>query len=291
MDRRVLAVTWRVVRDAITHYNNDDGYAIASHVAMSVLLALFPFLIFVTTLAGFLGAGIYAQPAIDLVFASVPDVIAKPIAGEIHAVLSVPRGGLLTVSAVLALYFASNGVEAVRTALNRAYRVQETRTFYWCRVQSLFFIVVAAAGMLSMGLLLILPLRVWPWLHAVLPDAVTYTETLQFWRFAIVFSVLVIVLYMAHLWLPAKRPAMSVLWPGISLTVIFWISGSLTFATYLEIFASYSATYAGLAGVVIALVFLYLMAAILILGAEINTSIGRYRIAGFSTRQADPDAG
>ena len=77
--RQKLLVIHRVARDALGHFNNDDGWAMASHVAMSVLLAAFPFLIFATSLASFLGAGVVASSAVDFIFDTVPEIIAKPM--------------------------------------------------------------------------------------------------------------------------------------------------------------------------------------------------------------------
>src|SRR5690606_2089752 len=124
----------------------DDGWAIASHLALSALLALFPFLIFATSLAGFLGARAFADTAVHLVFDPWPDEIAEPIAREVTSVLTVPRGDVLTFGILITAYFASNGIEALRVGLNRAYRVVERRSIFWLRAQSLGFVLVATLG-------------------------------------------------------------------------------------------------------------------------------------------------
>lgn len=277
--RQNLMVIHRVARDALGHFNNDDGWAMASHVAMSVLLAAFPFLIFATSLASFLGAGVVASSAVDFIFDTVPEIIAKPIAGEVHTVLSVPRGDLLTVGGLLALVFASNGVEAVRVALNRAYRQRETRSFIFRRVQSLFFVLLATVALLSISFLLVLAPLAWAIVLKYFPQAAELSSQVFLLRYAVVSLVLIIGLYASHLWLPAGKRAFDVLWPGIILSIVASFVGSLVFATYLEQFATYTSTYAGLASGVIALLFLYLLAAFFIIGAEFNASISRYLLA------------
>ena len=102
----------------------------ASHLAITALMALFPFLIFATTLASFLGAKAFAETAVHLVFDTWPEQIAAPIAREVVNVLTVQRSDLLTYGVLLAAFFASNGIEALRTSLNRAYRVVETRVVH-----------------------------------------------------------------------------------------------------------------------------------------------------------------
>ena len=103
---------------------------------LSALLAVFPFLIFGTALAGFLGADQFAETAVHLIFDTWPETIAKPLSDQVVQVLTIPRGGLLTISVLAAAYFASNGVEALRVSLNRAYRVAETRPWYVTRLVS-----------------------------------------------------------------------------------------------------------------------------------------------------------
>src|SRR5260221_12431838 len=122
-----LGKAWTVLGDAFGHFNDDDGWAMASHVALSALMAVFPFLIFVAALAGVIGDAGLADRVADLLFATWPKEVATPIAAEVHRVLLIPRGGPVTISIVVTVYLASNGEEAIRTALNRAYRVAETR--------------------------------------------------------------------------------------------------------------------------------------------------------------------
>ncbi len=278
MHQRIM-VFHRVSRDALGHFNGDDGWAMASHVAMSVLLAAFPFLIFATSLASFLGGGIVATSAVDFIFDIMPEIIAKPIAGEVHTVLSVPRGDLLTFGGLLALVFASNGVEALRVALNRAYRQKENRSFLFRRIQSLFFVILATLALLSISFLLVLAPLVWSIVVKYFPQAAELSSQVFMLRYAVVSLVLVTGLYASHRWLPAGKRAFDVLWPGIILSIIASFVGSWVFATYLEQFATYTSTYAGLASGIIALLFLYLLAAFFIIGAEFNASISRYFLA------------
>ena len=114
----------RVFREAYNGFLGDDGWAIASHIALSILTSLFPFLIFVTALAGFFDTKDLADEAATLLFESWPQSVAGPIASEIHNVLTRTRGDLLTLSAVLALYFSSSAIEALRSERSRRKRTR-----------------------------------------------------------------------------------------------------------------------------------------------------------------------
>lgn len=269
----VATHSWRIIANALGHFNADDGWAMASHVALSTLLALFPFIIFGTALASFLGASEFADTAQHLIFDTWPEVIAKPIAGEAVRVMTEQRRGLLTISVLAAAFFASNGVEALRVSLNRAYRVSDHRPWYWTRAQSLLFVVIAVLVFMAISVLLVLgPLilglmRIWlPWLTQI-------TSLIENWRVVVAIVVLLSGLVVVHIWLPAGKRRLIDVAPGIILTVLCWLAGASMFATYLEGFANYVSTYAGLASIMIALVFLYIIAAIFILGAELNASI------------------
>ena len=153
---RLIRYVYLVVMEAFYTFLADDGWAIASHIALSTLMALFPFLIVLTSLAGFFGSKELADGAVGLLLQTWPQQVADALSGEIHDVLTTTRGDILTVGAVLAVYFASNGVEAVRVALNRAYSVVEPRAWYWLRLESIGYTLVAAFTSLSMAFLIVL---------------------------------------------------------------------------------------------------------------------------------------
>jgi membrane protein len=273
--RRIVA-TRRVLSDAFGHFNDDDGWSMASHLAISALMALFPFLIFATTLASFLGAEAFSETAVHLVFDMWPEQIAEPIAREVVNVLTVQRGDLLTFGVVLAAFFASNGIEALRTSLNRAYRVTETRSLIFRRVQSLAFVIFATFAFLVISVLLVFAPLIARFAKAQFDWIEPYTGTITLWRFVIASAVIVLGLVAVHFWLPAGKRRFVDIVPGIIFTLAAWLAGSTIFATYLDHFSSYVSTYAGLASIMIAVVFLYIMSLIFILGGEFNAAIKRY---------------
>ncbi|HTV67237.1 MAG TPA: YihY/virulence factor BrkB family protein [Rhizobiaceae bacterium] len=275
MDRRIVA-TRRVLSDALGHFNTDDGWSMASHLAISALMALFPFLIFATTLASFLGAQAFAETAVHLVFDTWPDQIAEPISQEVITVLTVPRTDLLTFGAAAAAFFASNGVEALRTSLNRAYRVVETRSLIFRRFQSLVFVIIATIGFVMISVLLVFAPILVRIAEANVEWIGPYLGTITIWRFGIASLVIVLGLIAVHIWLPAGKRRFVDIMPGIIFTLIGWVIGSSMFANYLDRFSSYVSTYAGLASIMIAVVFLYIVSMIFILGGELNAAISRY---------------
>ncbi|MBV8701882.1 MAG: YihY/virulence factor BrkB family protein, partial [Bradyrhizobium sp.] len=133
---RQLRYIFDVSLDAFYTFLADDGWAIASHIALSTLMAMFPFLIVLTSLAGFFGSKELADQATALMLETWPKQVADALSGQLHDVLTTTRTDALTIGGVLAVYFASNGVEALRVALNLAYAIFEPRRWYWLRLES-----------------------------------------------------------------------------------------------------------------------------------------------------------
>jgi membrane protein len=101
---------------------------------------------------------------------------------------------------------------------------------------------------------------------------------LEFVRLGAAAIVLIVALFVAHWWLPAGRRSFNEIWPGILVTFVLWLGAGIVFGRYLASFAyAYVTYYAGLASVMAALVFLYLVAMIFIFGAELNGAVARAR--------------
>jgi membrane protein len=289
----MLRSSARIAFDAFNRFLADDGWAIASHIALSALMALFPFIIVVTSLAAsFLGSKELADQVAMLLLEAWPEEVAGPIANEIHHVLTTTRGDVLTVGAALAVYFASSGIESLRIGLNRAYGVVETRNWLLLRLESIAYVLIAAVALLALAFLIVLGplLFVTALKFAPLLAPLEWNFTVA--RYAVTSAVLVVALVIAHKWLPAGKRRITEILPGILATLVLWIAGAFLFGRYLAEFASnYVSYYAGLASVMTALVFLYLTASIFVYGGELNSAICRARDAARGTGDHSTRAG
>jgi membrane protein len=277
---KFLRFVFNVSLDAFYTFLADDGWAIASHIALSTLMALFPFLIVLTSLAGFFGSKELADQAASLLLQTWPQQVADRISSDIHDVLTTTRSDLLTIGAVLAVYFASNGVEALRVALNRAYAVVEPRRWYWLRLESIGYTLVAAVASLLMAFLIVLGPLIIEAVRLYFPFKVeAYERLLHLARYGITIVALIVALFILHAWIPAGRRSFLQILPGIVFTVVASLVAGVAFGQYLARFADrYVTMYAGLASVIIALVFLYFIAAIFVFGGELNAAIIKSRL-------------
>ncbi len=264
----------RLFLAAFDRFIAHDGWAIASHIALSILMSLFPFLILVTGLAGVFGTENLANEVARLLLEAWPKEIAEPVANEIRSVLTAIRGDALAVGAVLSLYFASSGVESLRIGLNRAYEAYEWRAWWITRLESIGYVIAAALALIAFAFLIVLFPLGWKTMILWVPRLEPFGWVLGLGRVALASLIIAFALCTAHRLLPAGRMGWSALMPGIAFTLTFWLLGGLLFGAYLGSFAgAYVTTYAGLATAMMALVFLYVLSAIFLLGAEINGAI------------------
>jgi membrane protein len=274
----ILRLTFRIIAEAFLRFNRDDGWAIASHISLSVLMSMFPFIIVVTELAGFIGSQNLADEVARLIFAAWPKEVAGPLAGEIHRVLTTTRGGVLTFGAVFAIYFASSGVESLRIGLNRAYGLTEQRRFWLLRLESIGYVMVSAIASLALAFFVVLGPLIFRAASAYAPWIEPLERHYDIARYGIGGLVIAVSLFILHMWLPAGRRSLGTVWPGIAATLLLWFLVGFAFGRYLAGFAyTYVTYYAGLASAMIALVFLYYSAWIFIYGGELNAAIARAR--------------
>jgi membrane protein len=262
-----------VIADAFLAFLADDGWAIASHIALSTLMSLFPFLIVVTALTGFFfGSRELADEAAKILLEAWPEPVAGPLSTDIHGVLTQLSGSVLTFGLVFALYFASSGVESLRIGLNRAYNLAEPRSMWWLRAESIGYVIVGAIAISAFSFLVVLAPIILAQLRKYFPNIANFGEIITFVRFFVAGTVLVIALVIVHLWLPSGRRTISEVAPGIVATLVLWLVSGTVFGAYLAEFSyGYVTVYAGLASAMIALIFLYICASIFIFGGELNS--------------------
>jgi membrane protein len=263
--------------NAVYELYADSGFSMASAVAFAFVLSLFPFSIFLGAFAGYFGGEALAKRAVAQLFQIVPTPVASALEPEVMAVMGQSRFGLLTVGALIALFFATSAIETLRAALNTAYRVKETKNYFACVLQSSFLVLLSALGMLALA-----------WGVVVGPQvAARFKPSWLLWladqgwtpfliRYLIVFAIVAAQLLAYHLFLAAGRRTLRDVLPGVVLSIFLWVLTANLFARWLQ-FNDYSRFYAGLTQLMIALVFFQLSAIIVILGAELNRGLAEVR--------------
>ncbi len=271
---------WRgVLHEAVLRLWNDDAFGLAGNIAFRTLLAVFPFLIFTSSLTAFIGDRSMADDLVDFLIAIVPGPLIEPIVSEVQKVMTVPRGGVLSLGILLTIWFAVGGVDGVRVGLNRAYGIRETRSAIKLFGLQVGMVILASLMLALVGYMLVLAPRAGSWLHMLMPRFDPASVTVGLVRFPVAGTIIVISLFAAHVLLPARRTLFSNIWPGVIVTAAAWMLLTAVFSFYLRNFATYASYYAGMAGIVAALYFMYLAALVLIFGGELNRALRIRRLA------------
>lgn len=256
--------------EAATRLLDHDGAELSGYVAYTGILAIFPFLIFLTALAGFVGSAETANAVIGQMWTYMPPDVARTLQPVVEEVLLKRQGGLLTLGVVGTLWTASSGLEALRLSLNRAYGGTEQRSFARRRGQSVLLVLVTAVGLITIGLLTIVAPTAIRIAQDFIPVPGLAIIGVFLANYGLGALVIIGLLFACHRWLPRRDVPMRGLWPGVLLTTILALVTSTLFSLYLSFAGSYAVTYGSLGGVVLTLLFFYIAALIFTFGAEFN---------------------
>ena len=274
------ATLWAALRDGVSvagrayrRFAADDGWVLSGFIAYSVLLALFPFMIFTAALASASIGPDGLEAAMIWVFEQTPPDVASALQPVLLDVLGKDRGGLLTITAAGAIWAASNGVDAFHAAFDRAYEVREPRRFVVRRLVGLGFVILGSITFATLGVAIVLAPLMLSAAEALF--GVALPMGIGVLRYGVGMGALVGFLWIMHRFLPSRRQRGTRLLPGIIATLLLWMSGATAFSVYLSHVPSYTVTYGGIAGIIITLLFFYLTGAAIIYGAEVNAAIER----------------
>jgi len=251
----------------------DDVVGRSAQLSFFFVLALFPFLLFLTSLLGyFAGAGTELRADLLRYLSAVaPAKASALIYDTLDEITEERSGGKISLGLLAALWAATTGMSAVISALNAAYGVTEARVWWRKRLVSLA-LTVALAVFINAALLLLLyggqtGQLVAGWLG--LGGAFTATWKVLQWPFVLAFVLLAFtsIYYFAP---NVEDASWRWLTPGSLLAVALWLLISFAFRAYLYFFDGYGRTYGSLGAVIVLLLWLYLTGAVLLLGGEVN---------------------
>jgi membrane protein len=259
-----------LARESLKRLLADEAIPLAGNIAFRSIFSVFPFLIFLTAIAGFVGTEEQARAAVNFLLDVAPENLVLPLAGEIRSILTVPRADLLSLAALLTIWSAMAAVDSVRVGLNRAYDVRENRPVWWLYLINVLFVIGSAAAFLAFSFLVVLMPLAFRVAASYGVDPFQRFSVLQELRLVLAFLLLLVGVVAAHMVLPARSISWRRMLPGVLLTVAIWMVQALVFSYWLLRFNSFASTYASLSGLFAAMFFIYLAALVLIFGGEVN---------------------
>ena len=270
LDAVMHAPVLGVVLRAITNYIQHQSANQAGSLAFSSVLAMFPLLILVSSAAGFFGQPGDAAALAERVMGYAPQVVRDALQPVIRQVLAQRNQALLTIGLLATLWTASSGMQAVRSALNRAYGIERGLPFWKARIKVTIFTVIVGLGVLAAFSSVIVMPYLWRLLEAnvgVGKEALWLRNSV---RYGTAFLALVVLYALMYGWLPDIRQRLYTVIPGAIVGAALWVGAAATLSYTLRTAGKLALLYGSFAGVVATLVFLYISATTLIFGAEIN---------------------
>ena len=266
----------------------DNLMLIAAGVAFYGILAIFPAITALMSVAGL----IYRPEDLVSVFqgasAVVPPDVSRILLEQAQSVAGTDESGLtlgLAVGFSLAMWSASTGVASLVQGLNMAYDEKETRTFVWLRLRVLgmtiavmFGLIVAAALIVAVPILLSF--------MVINPRVELLVKLVAYIPLALIFVGGVTALYR---WGPDReRAKWRWLTPGAMLASVLWLLASMGFSVYVQTFGSYNETFGSIAGVIVLLMWLWISALVILLGAELNAELEAQTARDTTTGPREP---
>ena len=267
---------WEIVkRITIGVYN--DGFIHAGNLAYLSLLALFPFFITAAAIAKLLGQSADGQKTVATILAKLPPEVASVLVGPTSEVLTARTGPLLWFGAIVGLWTAASFIETIRDILRRAYGVQYSAPFWTYRLASIGLIIAAVLIMMAAFGASVALSSVHYFVIEKIPASAGLATELGFYRIAPAIA-LFITFYFTFLVLTPKRYRTMDCrkWPGALLITVWWLVTAELLPTALTLLGGYDLTYGSLAGVMIALIFFFVIGLGVVTGAELNAALAEY---------------
>jgi membrane protein len=262
----------RVIKDAVSDFLKHDMTTYASALAYQVFFSLFPFVIFLIALLGFLRLSSFFDWLRQHSQMMLPPQATEQV-NKVIAELQQEQGGLLSFGVILALWSASAAVRATMNALNVAYGVQERRPAWKLYPLSVVYTIGLAGMMILAAVCLTVGPQAVQWLAQQIGMEQVFVLLWAWLRWPAAFLILTLAVAIIYFVAPDVDQEFRFITPGAMLAVAVWVGASLGFNLYVRNFADYNATYGSIGAIIILLLYFFISSAVLLFGAEINATI------------------
>jgi len=259
---------------ALSLFMKNDALAAAGNMAFLTMLSLFPFIIFVVSLSGFLGQTERGLESIAFLLSVLPPEVASVLDGPIKGIVKNTGAEILTGSILFAIWTAAFGVEAAREVLLKAFGREHARAIWIRRLESLGVVIFGGIAVIAAMSTLVLGPPLLKAFTSLFPDTVSSGMN-DIWRYLSLLvspSILMLGLYSVYLALTPRTIDKASRFPGTVLSLLVLMATAKGLSVYLKYVDNYDVTYGSLAGVVIMQLFCFMVSLGFVLGAELNAA-------------------
>ncbi len=278
-----------VIINSVKNFVADDMLTYAAALAYQVFFSLFPFVIFMLALFSFLRIPEFFDTLLSQTTTVLPGQSASLLERVVGEIQGRAAGGLLSFGIIAAVFVASAAVRAAMHAFNIAYNVENERPIWWQYPFSILYTLLFAALVISAVALMVVGPRVAEWFADLVGLGEVFIAFWTYLRWPVAVLLLIVVVALINYLFPNVKQRFRFITPGAVLSVVVWIGASLGFSLYLSTLGegNYTATYGSIGAIIVLLLYLYITAAVLLLGAEVNAEL--HRQATNDGREISPD--
>ncbi|MBD2860960.1 YihY/virulence factor BrkB family protein [Paenibacillus oceani] len=290
------------IRQLVCRFRDDEVPALGAQLTYYLILAFFPFLIFLVSVVGVMQ--MFGEEVIRDLILLLPEQSSGLIRTVLDEVTASRSHSLLSLGMVATIWSASNGINAVIKGLNKAYDEAETRPFWKVRGLSVLSTIILAVVFLLSASMVVFGKVIGEQLFERLGYPAGFDTIWSIVKYVIPLAAMLGVFMLLYRFAPNRKLRYQDVWPGALAAALGWIVTSLLFSFYVNAFGSYSKTYGSLGGAIVLLIWLYISSIILLVGGEMNATFAFFRegkakdeckrygwnLPMFSKRNASPEA-
>ncbi len=265
----------RFLKELLFRMKDDSVTAIGAQLSYFLVLSIFPFLIFFLNILSY--TPIAREDVLHSIIVLLPLDTQRLISTLLIETISTSNETLLSLSAITGIWAASKGIMALIRVLNKAYDVEETRSYLELRVIAILFTVALLALLVIVLLTLVFGEVLGTRLFEFLGITQKFITFWQYFRVIISLSFMILIFALLYRYIPSIRNGRKInlkhAMPGAIFASLGWIITSTIFSYYVNNFGNYGKTYGSLGGIIVLLIWLYISSIIVIIGGEINATL------------------
>jgi membrane protein len=267
--QKALEIAKRVLIGTYT-----DGFIHAGNLAYMAVLTIFPFFITGAAIFALLGDKSDQSASINAILTAMPRIVGDTIRPVANSVVEARSGWLLWVGGLFGLWSCASLIETVRDILRRAYGTRPTRAFWFYRLVSTAFVIVAVVVLLISLLAQVTISAAQEVIEAYWPQLSDWLGRLAWSRIIPALALFGSNYVLFYSLTPAAyRVRRYPKWPGALLVTLWWVGTTAALPPLLRTVWRYDRTYGSLAGIMIALFFFWLVGLGMVMGAELNAAL------------------
>jgi membrane protein len=269
-----MAISWsELVKRTYREMMEDDALGLAAQLAYYCFLALFPAILCVIAIASFFPLHQFTDQIVAALGRVAPEQMLQVVRTELVRLADNNNGGVLGVGLLGALWSSSSALVSAIDAMNRAYDIEEGRPWWRVRVTAVALTLGLAVFIVMSFALVITGPQLADWVAARFAFGDVFVWSWKILQWPIAFALVVSGIGMVYYFAPDAEQDWVWITPGSLIAAVLWLVGTLAFRFYVVNFGSYEATYGAVAGVILLLLWFYLSALVIIIGAEVSAEI------------------